>query len=75
MRIPSLLALLRPPKAAQTPTVDVAKLQEELRLAKAAHLGAARRISAFGLAHPELYKLYFTKAGDKLRKEQRNEVT
>lgn len=49
---------------------DVAKLQEDLRLARCAHLAAARRISTFGLEHPELHKLYFTRAGDKARKEQ-----
>jgi hypothetical protein len=43
-------------------------MQEDLRLAKSAHVAAARRISAFSLDHPELYQLYFTKAGDKRRK-------
>lgn len=49
---------------------DVAKLQEDLRLARCAHLAAARRISTFGQEQPELYRLYFTRAGEKVRKGQ-----
>lgn len=48
----------------------IAELHEHLRLARSAHLAAARRISTFGQEQPELYRLYFTRAGEKVRKGQ-----
>ncbi|KII34897.1 hypothetical protein NL64_06475 [Pseudomonas fluorescens] len=63
----------RTAKAEPTPVVvDVDALQEKLRLAQSAHVASARRISAFALEHPDLYRLYFTKAGDKRRQEARH---
>lgn len=54
--------------------VDVDALKEKLRLAQSAHLASARRISTFAVEQPELYRLYFTKAGDKRRQEARHET-
>lgn len=69
MKTPTMLSrLFRRTPPVTTHTVDVAALQVQLHTAKCAHLAAARRISAFSLDHPELYQLYFTKAGDKRRK-------
>jgi hypothetical protein len=48
---------------------EIAKLQEDLRLARCAHRAYARRISAFALDHPAMHGLYFTRAGDHQRKE------
>lgn len=47
----------------------IAELREHLHIAKCAQRAHVRRITTFGLEHPELHKLYFTKAGDAMRKE------
>lgn len=64
------LAETADPVTEQQTEDTIEELREHLRLARCAHLAAARRISTFGQEQPELYKLYFTRAGDKARKEQ-----
>jgi|GEM_PF-5931634 len=46
----------------------------KLRTAKGAQAAAARRIDAFAKDHPELHRLYFTKAGIRERQEATREV-
>lgn len=51
---------------------EIAKLQQDLRITQCAHRAHSRRIAVFGQEQPELFNLYFTKAGDKARKENRH---
>lgn len=48
---------------------EIAKLQQDLHITQCGHRAHARRIAVFGQEHPELFNRYFTKAGDKARKE------
>lgn len=77
MKITDLFRAFRKPAAAPNPdtvtlVVDVVALQRELHLAQCAYLAGARRISAFAIAQPDMYRLHFTKAGDAIRRNTAN---
>lgn len=61
------------PAPAPAPVETQPDVAEVLRIAQAAQSVYARRVAAFGKDHPELWRQYFTRAGEAARKEAARE--